>query len=644
MYEAKKGYSNWYFNQLEQDKLLAAFKKHGDFSTVPGKWVIDGKFEMADRNGPMKIEVVENAATAKVTMKLNIETTLEPLKQTDVAVQQEPIGSGGLMMAMYHYHRFLTLGPKGFEGLFAHGGYEPFYPYPADGSAPKSLAKLRVDCAVILTKHGSTICKWYFSQKDHTLLGFETYIDKDAKETEDRDPCEVYLYDYKDVNGRKLPHKMEVRFRDKRYATLTVAKFDDFAWKRCRKRTFRNSFRARLHPTPRKSAGVFPPRHHHVHAIHLCHRACCGHRAAALATPSAASAADPFADVVEKANKKLVKVFGAGGFSRLNNFGTGIVISKDGYILTVASQLLDTSDLVVHLYDGQRLKAQVIVTEPELDIALIKIKVDGKKIDEPNELDLDYFDFDAAVKRGPAAPGDWVIGLSNTFEIALRDEPLSVQRGVISAYTKMAGRRGIFEFPYTGDVYIVDAITNNPGAAGGALLNRKGELIGIIGRELKNSLSDTWMNYAIPVGAKTDVKQLVVQKDKDGKPVKDKDGKEVEEEKTRTISMPEFVTLEEGRVQAHQDRPESADRSGAATTASSSCRTSWNARRRTSRTWCRGRPRTRPDCKPTTSSASWTANRSSASRRSRSTSRRTHGRTRSSGSKFVAARRSRRSR
>ena len=254
-----------------------------------------------------------------------------------------------------------------------------------------------------------------------------------------------------------------------------------------------------------------------------------------LSAPATSFAADTVAPIVEAANKKLVKVFGAGGFSRLNNYGTGIVISKEGHILTAASQLLDTAELVVHLYDGQRLKAQVIVAEPLLDIALIKVKVEGKKIEEPTGLDLDYFDFDAAVKRGPAAPGDWIIGLSNTFEIALRDEPLSVQRGVISAYTKMAGRRGIFEFPYTGDVYIVDAITNNPGAAGGALLTRKGELIGIIGREIKNTLSDTWMNYAIPVGAKTDVKTKVI--------VKDKDGKEVEEEKTITVSMPEFVTL-----------------------------------------------------------------------------------------------------
>jgi S1-C subfamily serine protease len=223
MYEAKKGYSNWYFNVLERDRLLTEFKKSGDFSAVPGKWVLDGKFQMADRNGLMKTEITETEGAAKVTMKLNIETSLEPLKQTDVAVQQEPIGSGGLMMAMYQYHRFLTLGAKGFEGLFAYGGYEPFYPYPTDGSVPKALAALRVDCAVIVTKHGSVNCKWFFSRKDATLLGFETYIAADAKDTEDRDPCEVYFSDYKDVGGRKLPHRMEVRFRDKKYATLTVS-------------------------------------------------------------------------------------------------------------------------------------------------------------------------------------------------------------------------------------------------------------------------------------------------------------------------------------------------------------------------------------------------------------------------------------
>lgn len=223
MYEARKGFSNWYFNALERGKLLEAFKKAaGDFASVPGKWTMAGNFEMADRKGPMAAEVAPSGEGTTVKLKLNIETTLQPLRQTDLAQQQEPIGSGGLMMALYHYHRFLTMGPKGFEGLFAHGGYEPYYPFPADGGAPKSLASLRVDCAVLNTKHGSVNCKWFFSRKDGTLLGFETYLAKDGENLEDRDPCEVSLYDYKDVDGRKLPHTMQVRYRDKLYAVLKV--------------------------------------------------------------------------------------------------------------------------------------------------------------------------------------------------------------------------------------------------------------------------------------------------------------------------------------------------------------------------------------------------------------------------------------
>jgi len=251
------------------------------------------------------------------------------------------------------------------------------------------------------------------------------------------------------------------------------------------------------------------------------------------AMPSHSAAADPFNEVAEKTNKKLVKVFGAGGFSRLNNFGTGIIISKDGYVLTVASQLLDTSDLVVHLFDGQRMKAQVVVVEPELDAAIIKIRGEGKKLEDPLDFDLPYYDFAEAAKRPRAEVGDWVLALSNTFEIALRDELLSVQRGVVMAYTKLAGRRGVFEFPYTGEVYVTDMIMNNPGAAGGALIDRKGNLLGVIGREIKNSLSDTWMNYAIPVNAKVEITVREI--------VKEKDGKDKEEEKTITVTMPEFV-------------------------------------------------------------------------------------------------------
>lgn len=224
------------------------------------------------------------------------------------------------------------------------------------------------------------------------------------------------------------------------------------------------------------------------------------------------SGQQPFGGVVEQVNKKMVKLFGTGGFRGLVHYGTGIVISPDGYVLTAASHILDTSDLRVHLFDGRRIGGvKVVVVEPVLDLALLK--VDGVS-------DLPYFDIPTAAQRPLAQPGDWVLGFSNQFEIATRDEPMTVQKGVVASITRLQGRRGIFEAPYTGDVYVIDAITNNPGAAGGALTTPKGELLGIIGKELRNTLTDTWINYAIPLQAKVEV-QL--------------------EDKKQTVSLVEFV-------------------------------------------------------------------------------------------------------
>jgi serine protease Do len=244
--------------------------------------------------------------------------------------------------------------------------------------------------------------------------------------------------------------------------------------------------------------------------------------------PGHAPAVEPLNEVHEKVNQRMVKVFGAGGFARVSSYGTGIILSPDGHILTSASPLLDTSDLVVHLYDGRRLKAVSLVVEPELDAALIQIRVEGKKPGEPTGLELPYFDFAEAVKRPMAKPGDWVMAFSNAFEAANRDEPITMQRGVVAAVAKLHGRRGVFDFPYTGDVYVLDSVTNNPGAAGGALTDRKGNLLGIIGRDIHNTLSETMINYAIPVGGKVDVKEKVTV-----------DGKE--EERTVTYSLPDFV-------------------------------------------------------------------------------------------------------
>lgn len=210
-----------------------------------------------------------------------------------------------------------------------------------------------------------------------------------------------------------------------------------------------------------------------------------------------AFAQQPFTPVAAEVNKKLVKLFGAGGFKGLPSYGTGILVSDKGHILTCNNHILSTTDLRVHLYDGRFYQARVVAREPELDLALARIE---------SEVDfLPHFDIEKAAAQPIAEAGTWIMALSNQFNIAVRDEPMSVQRGVIAAYAELRGRRGIFEAPFSGEVYFTDTIANNPGAAGGAIVNRKGELLGVIGRELKNTLSDTWINYAVPVQAKVEI-------------------------------------------------------------------------------------------------------------------------------------------
>jgi serine protease Do len=219
-----------------------------------------------------------------------------------------------------------------------------------------------------------------------------------------------------------------------------------------------------------------------------------------LGLGATARADESFADVAEKVNGKLVKIFGAGGFLGIPSYGTGILVSGDGHILTVASQMLETRDLRIHLANGDRYHAKIVAVEPELDLALLKIEEENVKT--PN-----FFDVAAEAQKPVVEPGTGVLAFSNEFNIATRGEPVSVQRGVVAAYSKLRGRRGINLAPYDGEVYFVDAIMCNPGAGGGALMTRDGkQLLGVIGKELRNTLSDTWINYAVPLQGKITIK------------------------------------------------------------------------------------------------------------------------------------------
>lgn len=195
-----------------------------------------------------------------------------------------------------------------------------------------------------------------------------------------------------------------------------------------------------------------------------------------------------FASHIDRVQPNLVKIYGAGGFRGLEAYQSGFLISPEGHVLTVWSYVLDTDGLKATLNDGRRFDAQVLGVDPWLEIAVLKI----------DARELPHFQLQDAVE---GKVGSRVLAFSNLFGVATGDEPASVQRGVVSAVTDLKARRGVFETQYHGKVYVTDAMTNNPGAAGGALTTIDGDLLGMLGKELKNRQDNTWLNYALPIDA-----------------------------------------------------------------------------------------------------------------------------------------------
>lgn len=216
--------------------------------------------------------------------------------------------------------------------------------------------------------------------------------------------------------------------------------------------------------------------------------------AAALAAAPPAHAAQPtasngidgaFADAVAVAQKRTVKIYGA-GIGRSPGYGTGLIVSAGGEILTANGVYLSGQTLRVTLADGKTHEATLVRRSQELQTALLKI-------DAPTP---DYFDL---ADMPASEQGDWILAVSNAFKVADGDEPLSVNIGVLSLRMKLDARRGLQDFPYEADVLLYDAITSNPGAAGGAVVTAEGKLLGMIGRVIEAKSTNTRLNYAVPV-------------------------------------------------------------------------------------------------------------------------------------------------
>jgi len=204
------------------------------------------------------------------------------------------------------------------------------------------------------------------------------------------------------------------------------------------------------------------------------------------AVADAVPAPSPTVRAINQVQPKIVKIYGAGGFRGMEAYQSGFLISPEGHVLTVFSYVLDTEYISVTLDDGRKFEAKLLGADPRLEVAVLKIEAAG----------LPCFDLNEAVD---VESGTRVLAFSNLFGVATGNEEVSVQHGIVSVKTQLEARRGVFETPYDGPVYVLDALTNNPGAAGGALVTRRGELAGMLGKELRNARNNTWLNYAVPI-------------------------------------------------------------------------------------------------------------------------------------------------
>jgi serine protease DegQ len=138
-----------------------------------------------------------------------------------------------------------------------------------------------------------------------------------------------------------------------------------------------------------------------------------------------------------------------------NNLGSGVIVSEQGYILTNNHVVEAADEIEVALADNRRAKAKVIGTDPETDLAVIKI-------DLPK---LPAISFGQSDK---AQVGDLVLAIGNPFEVGQ-----TVTLGIVSALSR--SRLGINTF----ENFIQTDAAINPGNSGGALVDVNGNLIGI---------------------------------------------------------------------------------------------------------------------------------------------------------------------
>lgn len=166
-----------------------------------------------------------------------------------------------------------------------------------------------------------------------------------------------------------------------------------------------------------------------------------------------------------------------GGYDSGVSTGSGVVISSDGYIVTNNHVIEGAKEIEVVLSNRRNYEAKLIGTDPSTDLALLKIKAE----------DLPYLNFgDSDGTR----VGEWVLAVGNPFNLTS-----TVTAGIISA----KGRDiQILDDAYAIESFIQTDAVVNPGNSGGALVNTKGDLIGVNTAIITRSGRYEGYSFAVP--------------------------------------------------------------------------------------------------------------------------------------------------
>ena len=172
--------------------------------------------------------------------------------------------------------------------------------------------------------------------------------------------------------------------------------------------------------------------------------------------------------------------------------GSGVIVNEKGYILTNNHVIRDTDNVMITLADGRTAEAKVVGTDPDTDLAVIKINLDKLPV----------------IKMGSSKnlrPGDVVLAIGDPFGL-----DKTVTQGIVSALSRTARTEiGLLENLIQTDAAI------NPGNSGGALIDSFGRLVGINTAIYTRNGSNQGISFAIPIDQATAIMNQLIS----GKPI-----------------------------------------------------------------------------------------------------------------------------